>query len=30
VTVVEATLPDGGATLEAPPLCVVLHILPVR
>jgi alpha-N-arabinofuranosidase len=30
VTVVETTLPDGGATLESPPLSVVLHVLPVR
>jgi alpha-N-arabinofuranosidase len=30
VTVVETSLAGGGDTLEAPPLSVVLHVLPVR
>jgi alpha-N-arabinofuranosidase len=30
VSVAETTLPDGGSTLESPPLSVVLHVLPVR
>jgi alpha-N-arabinofuranosidase len=29
VTVVETSLEEGGATLEAPPLSVALHVLPV-
>jgi alpha-L-arabinofuranosidase len=30
VTVAETSLAEGGDTLEAPPLSVVLHVLPVR
>ncbi len=30
VAVVETTVRDGGSTLEAPPLSVVLHVLPAR
>jgi alpha-N-arabinofuranosidase len=30
VTVVETSLSGGGSTVEAPPLSVVLHVLPVR
>jgi len=30
VTVTETTLPEGGDTLEAPPLSAVLHVLPAR
>jgi alpha-L-arabinofuranosidase len=30
VDVLETTLPEAGATLEVPPLSVVLHVLPVR
>jgi alpha-L-arabinofuranosidase len=30
VAVAETTTPGGGATIEAPPLAVVLHVLPVR
>jgi alpha-N-arabinofuranosidase len=30
VTVAETSLSGGGGTLEAPPLSVVLHVLPVR
>jgi alpha-N-arabinofuranosidase len=30
VTVAETSLSGGGSTVEAPPLSVVLHVLPVR
>jgi alpha-N-arabinofuranosidase len=30
VTVAETSLTGGGGTLEAPPLSVVLHVLPIR
>jgi hypothetical protein len=30
VSVAETSLTGGGGTLEAPPLSVVLHVLPTR